>query len=190
MIYAAVSHVANQLNQFLKRSFDLKEDVVVVSSILEQDGSLAPNINNKLVVFLVNVEEENTASRPAGFTSADKRASTFPPVFLNLYVMVAGNFGGSNYAEGLKFLSNAVSFFQRQPVFDHQVTPDLDKRINKLTLDIENLNIQDLSSLWGMLSGKYQPSILYKVRMITFDSGDITGQIPSIRGRTHSVRPS
>lgn len=187
MIYAAVSHIANQLNQFLKRSFDLNEDVVVISNLVEQDGSLAPNINNKLVVFLVNVEKETVSSRQASFGSFDRSASAYPPVFLNLYIMVAGNFGGSNYAEGLKFLSNTVSFFQRQPLFDHQVTPELDRRINKLVLDIENLSFQDLSSLWGMLSGKYQPSILYKVRMIAFDSGDVLSQLSPIKGYLASV---
>ncbi len=187
MIYAAVSHIANQLNQFLKRSFELNEDVVVISNILEQDGTLAPNINNKLVVFLVNVEKETSSSRQANSGNFETSAATFPPVFLNLYVMIAANFNCSNYAEALKFLSNAVSYFQRQPWFDHQVTPDLDKRINKLTLEIENLNIQDLSSLWGILSGKYQPSIIYKVRMVSFDSGDIRGQLTPIKGYQSSL---
>jgi len=39
----------------------------------------------------------------------------------------------------------------------HQNTPDLDNRIDKLTMDIENLNIKDLSSMWTILSGKYLP---------------------------------
>lgn len=187
MIYAAVSHIASQLNQFLKRSFDLGEDVVVMSSLLEQDGTLAPNINNKLLVFLVNVEKETASSRQPSLSGFERSASTYPPVFLNLYVMVAANFGGSNYPEALKFLSNTVSFFQRQPVFDHQSTPELDKRIDKLALDIENLNVQDLSSLWGILSGKYLPSILYKVRMVTFDAGDIRGQLTPVKGYQGSV---
>jgi hypothetical protein len=181
MIYAAVSHVANQLNLFLKRSFDLNEDVVVMSNLLEQDGTLAPNMGNKLVVFLVNVEKETTSSRQAFSSGLEQAVSTYPPVHMNLYVMIASHFGASNYAEALKFLSNTVSFFQRQPIFDHQQTPDLDKRIDKLVLDIENLNIQDLSSLWGILSGKYLPSILYKVRMVSFDSGDIRNQLSPIR---------
>lgn len=187
MIHAAVSHIANQLNLFLKRSFDLNEDVVVMSNILEQDGTLAPNISNKLVVFLVNVEKETTSTRQANPSGFERSASTYPPVFLNLYVMIAGHFGASNYAEALKFLSNTVSFFQRQPVFDHQLTPDMDKRIDKLVLDIENLNIQDLSGLWGVLSGKYLPSILYKVRMVSFDSGDIRSQLSPIKGYQSSL---
>jgi hypothetical protein len=187
MIHGAVSHIASQLNLFLKRSFDLNEDVVVMSSILGQDGTLAPNINNKLVVFLVNVEKETTPAKHAGASGFDRSVSSYPPVFLNLYVMISAHFATSNYAESLKFLSNAISFFQRQPVFDHQLTPDLDKRIEKLVLDIENLNVQDLSSLWGILSGKYIPSILYKVRMVTFDSGDIKNQLSPIKGYEPSL---
>lgn len=187
MIHAAVSHIASQLNQFLKRSFDLSEDVVVMSNILEQDGTLAPNVNNKLVVFLVNVEKETATPRQTNFSSSEWSVSSYPPVFLNLYVMVAANFSGGNYPEALKFLSNAVSFFQRQPVFDHQTTPDMDKRVNKLILEIENLNFQDLSSLWGVLSGKYQPSILYKVRMVSFEAGDILSQLSPIKGYQASV---
>lgn len=188
MIYAAVSHVANQLNQFLRRTFELGEDVVVVSNLLEQDGALAPNISNKLVVFLVNVEQDTTSlGRPSGVASLASSTSKYPPVSLNLYVMIAANFGSGNYPEALKFLSNAVSFFQRQPFFDHHSTPDLDKRISKLALSIENLNIQDLGSLWGILSGKYLPSVLYKVRMVSFDSGDVLSQLSPITAHHPSV---
>ena len=41
MIDAAITHIAGELNQYLKRSFDLTEDLVVISNILEQDGSVA-----------------------------------------------------------------------------------------------------------------------------------------------------
>jgi len=188
MIHAAVSHIANQLNQFLKRSFDLIEDVVVMSNLSEPDGTPAANINNKLVVFLVNVEKDTTNARyHGGAGSFDLSSTSYPPVVLNLFVMVAANFSASNYPESLKFLSNAVSFFQRQPVFDHQQTPELDRRINKLVMEIENLSTQDLGSLWGILSGKYQPSILYKVRMISFEAGDVLSQVTPIKGPQASV---
>lgn len=188
MIHAAISHIANQLNFFLKRSFDLSEDVVLLSNITEQDGTLAPNTANKLLVFLVNAEKDTVPlSAPGAGKTLGGFAASYPPVVLNLYVMVAANFTGGNYPEALKFLSSAVSYFQRQPVFDHQVTPDIDRRIRKLALDIENLNLQDLSSLWGVLSGKYLPSILYKVRMVAFDSSDITGQLSPIKGHQSSV---
>ena len=86
-----------------------------------------------------------------------------------------------NYLEVLKFISNTISFFQRQPLFDHQNTPGLDKRIDQLTMNIENLTMRDLSTLWGVLSGKYLPSVLYKVRMVAFDSGDVITQAPTVK---------
>lgn len=187
MIHAAVSHLTHQLNQFLKRTFDLGEDVVLLSGLTEQDGTPAPNTSNKLVVFLVNVEKETTPARAGGGGGVLGAVASYPPIYLNLYVMIAASFSGGNYAEALKFLSNAVSFFQRQPVFDHQSTPELDRRISRLALDIENLNFQDLSSLWGALSGRYQPSILYKVRMVCFDAGDVLTRPSPIRGTEPSV---
>ncbi len=47
-------------------------------------------------------------------------------------------------------------------------------------LDIENLNIKDLSTLWSAITGKYLPSVIYKVRMVAFDSGDVRLRPPLI----------
>lgn len=169
--------------------FDLNEDVVALSNIVEQDGNVATNVTNKLVVFLVNIEKDSTPGNlpKRETTQSDKAVMGYPPVHLNLYLMFAAHFSGNNYSEALKFLSHTISFFQRNPVFDHQNTPDLDNRIAQLTLDIENLNIKDLSSMWTILSGKYLPSILYKVRMLTFAADDIKVQIPVSRAPQPSV---
>lgn len=189
MINAAVSHLASQLNQFLRRTFDLNEDIVVVSNLLEQDGSVAPHVNNKIVIFLTNIEKDTTPFRQSSSATGDdgRILMSTPPIYLNLYVMVAANFSGSNYSEALKFISNAIGFFQKQAVFDHSSTPDLDRRIEKLVLDIENLKIQDLSNLWGLLSGKYLPSVLYKVRMVALDAGDVVAQVPMVRDPQTSI---
>jgi hypothetical protein len=180
MIDVAINHISGQLNQYLRRTFDLNEDVVTVSNILEQDGALASHINNKLVVFLVNVEKDSVAGRIQPVAATNENVVSYPPLFLNLSLMIAAHFSNSNYPEALKFLSNAIGFFQRSPVFDHQNSPDLDKRIDKLILDIENLNIKDLSSLWSILSGKYLPSVMYKVRMVVYDSGDVLTRASTI----------
>ncbi len=182
MIDAAISQIAGQLNQYLKRTFDLNENIVVISNILEQDGTVASNVDNKLVMFLINVEKDTTPfrSQSSDTTGLDRSVISYPPIYLNLYVMVAGHFNGNNYPEALKFLSNTISFFQRHPVFDHNNTPELDSRIDKLVLDIENLNIKDLSTLWSAITGKYLPSIIYKVRMVAFDSEDVRFRTPLI----------
>lgn len=182
MIDAAISHIAGQLNQYLKSVFELSEDVVVISNILEQDGNVASHINNKLVVFLVNIERDTSPQRQSnGMPGGERAVVGFPPIYLNLYLMFAGHFSGKNYPEALKFVSNTIAFFQGHPVFDHHNSPDLDRRIDKLVLDIENLNLKDLGSLWGALSGKYLPSVLYKIRMVSVDAGDVKTQVPTLK---------
>lgn len=182
MIYAAIGHVTSQLNQHLKRSFGLNEDIVVVSNIIEQDGSLSVNVTNRIVACLINVEKDTAAGgrATAATHTSQPTCLTHPPVHINLYLLFAGNFNGKNYMEALKFLSNTISYFQRNPIFTSSNSPELDPRISKLALDIENLNIKDLSSLWSVLSGKYLPSVLYKIRMVTFDANEVTTRVPKL----------
>jgi len=179
MIDAAINHIASSTNKYLMRAFDLDEDVVVVSNILEQDGTVATHIDNKIVVSLINIEKDSfpLAQQNGSVSSTSRTPDTNLPVHFNLYLMFASYFSGSNYQEGLKFLSNTISYFQGQSVFDHQNSPDLDRKIDKLVLDIQNLSMDDLSNLWGILSGRYLPSVLYKVRMVSYNASAVKGQI-------------
>ena len=189
MIDAAINHIASELNQNLKRIFELNEDLVVVSSILEQDGTVAPHVNNKIVVSLVNIEKDSVPYRQQNVASFDGNLAVVnaQPAFFNLYLMFASCFSGSNYQEGLKFISHTIGFFQGQPVFDHSSTPSLDRKIDKLIMDIENLRMNDLSGLWQVLSGKYLPSVLYKVRMVAVDPGSVRKQTTVVSKPEQSV---
>lgn len=182
MISAALTHLANQLNQQFRINFQLAEDVAVVSNLVELDGSVTPNANNKLVITLVNIEKDTVPYRPgsAGRSLDDRLLQHNAPLYLNLYVMVSANFGAGNYAEALKYISQAVAFFQLKPVLDQRNSPGMDRRIERLVLDIENLPIPDLNNLWSLLGGRYLPSMFYKVRMITVDAGAVSGQLPFI----------
>ncbi|MDQ1811713.1 DUF4255 domain-containing protein [Massilia sp. CCM 9210] len=181
MIEAAIDHLAQHLNQFLRRSHKLADDIVVVSNIIGQDGAIAPHIANKVVICLTNIEKDTLPQQAFAPSPGAGRTPVFSrPLFLNLYVVVAANFSDKNYPEALRFISSAIAFFQRTPVFDHQVTPDLDERIERLLLDIENLKTHELSNLWTMLSGRYLPSVIYKVRMITVGGDDITHQVGTV----------
>ncbi len=190
MIFSAIEHIASQLNRFLKRTFELNEDIVLVSNLVESDGSEATHVHNKIVVFLVSLEKDTTPYQQNGIyrSESGQMVTANEPLFVNMFLMVAANFGGVNYPEALKFLSQAIQFFHKTPVFDHQNSPELDAGIEKLILTIENVKFHDLHSLWGVLNGKYLPSILYKVRMLTFD-GDEVEAFP-ISDVQVDVRPS
>jgi len=65
-------------------------------------------------------------------------------------------------------------------VLDHSNTPQLSPKIEKLTFEIVNLDMQSLNQLWGTIGGKYMPSILYKVRMLSFDQKYIKAELHSV----------
>jgi hypothetical protein len=168
---------------------------VVVTSLVDVNGGVPVNATNKLLIFLANIERETVVAtqsvRPAVVgNDKDAVAQTSAAVHLNLMLMFAANFGGSKYTEALKFISATIAFFQGRVRFDHHNSPDLDPRIERLVLDIENLKVAELANLWGILGGKYVPSVLYRMRMITIDSGQITHLVPRIaraRGNVEGV---
>lgn len=191
MIDLALGVVTSQLNQGLRRAFGVREDLAVLGNIVEQDGQVGTQVDNKLVVSLVNIERESAALRSASRgAGGPMRAAVLPAaVPLTLSVLFAANFSGGNYAEALKFISGTIGFFQSRPVLNHQNTPELDARIDRLALDIANLDITELSNLWGILSGRYVPSVLYRVRMVTVDLDQLSGQTHAITDPRASVSP-
>jgi hypothetical protein len=176
LIDVALGVVVGQLNQALRRSFAVREDLAVLANILEQDGRVGAQVENKIVVSLVNIERDTVAQREhrPGANPLARALSSPEPVHLVLSVMFAANFGGTNYTEALKLISGTIGFFQSRPVFDQRNTPELDRRIDRLALDIANLSVADLSNLWSILSGHYVPSVLYRMRMVSVDLGQIS----------------
>ncbi|MCX2863291.1 DUF4255 domain-containing protein [Paucibacter sp. PLA-PC-4] len=184
MIDAALGQLAGQLNEHLRRRFQVSEDLAVLSNLHEQNGALVPMVANKLVLFLAGIERDSVAHRSGNGQNlglAPGQLQMPAPVYLNLLVMCAANFSGASYPEALKFLSGAISFFQTRPVLDQHNTPGLDKRLDRLVLNIENLSSSEMHSLWGIHSGRYLPSVLYRVRMISVDGQHIDTREPLVR---------
>ena len=183
MIKEALSYISEDLNQALKRRLDLKEDKVQLSNLVNPDGSLAMLEDNKVVVTLIRAEEETVIKGNDWVRSNSGTTSKgYPPVHLNLFVLFTASFYQGNYSESLKFLSEVVGFFQSKSMFNRQNSPGLDPAIDKLIAELYKSNFQELSHIWGMMGAKYLPSVIYKVRMVTIDQGQVRDQAPSISG--------
>lgn len=182
MFAAAIGHLRAQLNEHLTRFDGSTEDVVILSNVQQTDGSVEPEVENKLAMFVTNFQRD---ALPVGKrnaqTSMARLTEKRPPVHFNIYMMIAACHSGKRYAQGLKLLSAAVAFFQSTPVFDHHTSPGLDPGIDRLILDIENLDTQSLGTLWGVLGGTYLPSVLYRLRLVTVDAGAVVAEVPVIR---------
>lgn len=167
MIHELIPMVAEELNDYLDSKFDTSEDPVIMSNLVNQDGSLAINDENKIVVSLVNVERDGSNQMYGGGFSKGEM-----PLHINLYVMFASYF--SNYAESLKFLSGVIGFFQANPNFICEG--------NTVKAELYNPDFKEISNLWTATGAKYLPAIIMKFRTLNMDEQEITDELPPIGG--------
>lgn len=172
MIDVAFKFISSELNQYLNNKLSLdvaSKDPVVLGNISKLSEAAANNdLEEKVILTLVNLEEERMLRNPEKFTRVEDRLEQRnPKIFLNLYCLFAVN--KSKYSEALKYLSFVIQFFQHRSVFNHITDPLLDDKIEKLLLELYTINFEQTNHLWGTMGGKYYPSALYKMRLITID---------------------
>jgi hypothetical protein len=170
MINSVLSFVEKSLNEYIRMRFDLNEDKVIIGNLTTQEGTLAIKDQNKIVLSLVNIQEERMLKGSGKvFSKGSMGESGFsnPPIHLNLYLLFTSYFEQQLFNEGLKFLSLVIGFFQAQNVFNSVDFTEFSFDIEKLVFELENLSFQEQNNLWGSLGCKYIPSVLYKVRMIS-----------------------
>ena len=161
MINEGLEFIATTLNNYLKTTLQLSEDKAIVSNLINADGSVPIDINDKMVICLVNIDQgSNTAN--VGFsktTQTDKQSLN-----MSLEILFAANF--NNYSESLKLISVLLSFFQSNPVFQKNNYPNLPKNVDRLELELINLSPEDTNYIWSTLGAKYRPSLIYKIKVV------------------------
>lgn len=184
VIQTTLELVRQKLNEFFRNADPKEEDWVILSNIVDNEGRPYEQAKDKVVMFLANIQHETTIStyNRATPVTGDKYAIVPPPLYIDLFVLFFANFYDKNYAEGLGMISRTISFFQQNPWFTHNNLPGLDPIIDKLTFEMTNLDMIDLSYLIGLTGTKYLPSAFYKIRMIPFDSEVVQGQVPAAQG--------
>jgi len=162
---------------------------VILTSLVDHDGSLNPLARDSVVMTVYNVTREAFASSynptpqngvPAAGNNALYVVNT--PIYIDLYIMFMANFYGKSYPEGLSALSRIISFFQQTPVFTQQNAENLAPEIPQLTMDLENLSPIDVNYVMSMLGTKYLPSAFYKLRMIPFASSAMIARGYAVTG--------
>jgi hypothetical protein len=195
MIFEALELLRAELSVYLK---ELCNDGTVNVRL----GNVSSGMEEELLLSLVNVEEETTLRN----TSAYQRnpAGGFdivnPPVFLNLFVLVAAYSSktGSSYDTALRRLSWVVQCFQRKPTFTAANTPAADTFSTdisslRISLDLYSLSFEKASQLWSTLGDQQVPCVLYKVRLVEERAeGQVSYGPPilSIRQLPHVDSPS
>jgi hypothetical protein len=175
MISKALQFSKDILDQFLKNRFGLDESKVLLNNLIDSDGSI-PSINkNKVVMSLINVEKETNKQ----FYGRNKKIANGnyseiqPYERYNLDMLVSSNF--DDYSETLKFLNASILFFQIHPAVDSSSFSGIPKGLHKLEFDIEKISYHQMHSLWTAMGAKYQPSVIYKIRLVTIQGNETDG---------------
>jgi len=174
MIYESLACITEELNEYFRIRLKIPEEKVLLSSIVNPDGTIALPGENKIALTLVNIEKEPSANK-TGLTNS-------PGVSLTLQVMFVVYFSSNNYSEGLKFLSLIISFMQQKPVFTRANSPALHESIEKLSVELETHGLERMNNLWAMVGAKYMPSVLYRVRLLTYNAEVSREYRPVIKG--------
>jgi len=179
MIDKALKFIVGEIDNYIKTKVSLPSGAkIVLDNIAKlQDNSGGGGSANKIILSLVNVEEDRLSKNPDNYYKTDDNKVIYKnsPVYLNLYCLFAYNHSENdselinNYEEALKYISYVVQFFQHRNVFTPLNSPSLDPGIEKLLMELTTLGFEQLNHLWAVLGGKYLPSVLYKMRLVVID---------------------
>ncbi len=186
MIHNVLLGLTKDLNIFLQRKMGSQENVVVLSELMNLDGTVAVTTENCIICSLLNIEQDRTGIN-ANFGSDNVVQNR--PLNLNLYILFSAFYAPANYLEALKALSFTLLFFQGKQTYTPANTPNLDANIHKLVVDLVNIDLKDLSNFWTVLGAKHLPSVFYRVRMLSLSADVILDEISDIRTLDTSARP-
>ena len=174
MIADAVGFLRNRLNTTLPRdaSGGSAEDLFVYVGTSKEDS--VSFTSNAVSILLVRIEEETALRSPDRYAqvSADgARKKVEPEIRLNVFILFVARFP-DDYGLSLQQLSRVVRYFQNHRVFTRENSPELNENIPQLVLELVTPSFSEQNEIWGALRVSYQPSALYKVKMVVFPDED------------------
>jgi hypothetical protein len=178
MIFESLQLIAGELNKFLNYLSGQNDDLVMLGNIAQLESHLPGNIDgsallNKVVVTLINVEEEKTLKNTRNYKiTANETIYKNPPLHLNLYILISST--STVYDNALIYLSRVIKFFQGQNVFTPKNSPLSSQPGSilddfKLIVDMYSPTFEEANFLWSTLGGKQLPSLIYKIRLVTVE---------------------
>ncbi|MCU0375351.1 MAG: DUF4255 domain-containing protein [Chitinophagaceae bacterium] len=172
MIDKAFRFLEGEVNAYFDARFEPATEKWVamgnIAKLADNDAnsnSSSSDAGSRAMFGLVNIEEDRIAKNPDPVVRTN--AGIFyqnPRIFLNLYMLFVATH--SSYSTSLLTISTIIQFFQGNRAFDVATHPGLDAGIERLTIDLYTLNFEQVNHLWGILGGKYQPSVMYKLKVI------------------------
>lgn len=180
MIYEALQILSEQLDNYLTTSG--LNNLVVLENIamIETTSENSDKLTNKVVLTLLNLEEETTLKNLPNYTVINKSTTEYrnPPIHLNLFLLISGNC--NTYVNSLRCISKTIEFFQGKKIFTaentiYETKEDFEALNNfKLITELYTPTFEELNYVWGTLGGRQLPSVIYKIQLVEIDRKELT----------------
>ncbi len=177
--------------------------------ILENIGNLEGENNNelieKIIISLVNIEEESTLKNSNYFlrNSSGNGEYVDPPVHVNLYFLFSATYDVGTidaYEIALHRISLIIQFFQAKKLFNVANSPfstiasaassSLSEEVKnqlQITMELYTLTFEQINHLWGSLGGRQVPFVMYKARLVAIQDR-ISHEAPLIEQVINDIR--
>lgn len=132
---------------------------------------VATELENRIVLTLVNIEEERALKNGKSFAGVGSSDVAYRnrPIHLNLFLLFTANY--KNYGTSLRRLSQVLTFFQGKQKFTLANSPGALPQPPiaefSLTMDLMSPTFEQVNHLWGFLGAKQGVSALYRGRLVT-----------------------
>jgi len=152
------------------------ENELPVRFLANQETDVVKFTRDKITLLLINIEQENilrAANPHVRITQDGVQQAIHPDIRLNLYILFVAQY--NEYRTSLSRISRVIEFFQRHRVFNHDNSPTLSDKLEQLVVELVTLPFAEQNEIWSALRTAYQPSVLYKIKMIVFRDEDLIG---------------
>lgn len=181
MIFDAMKLIQAALQQYiLEVEQSANQDIVILDNIaLAEDlGGNREDLNERVVMSLVNLQEEGTLKNESYHRLENGRTVyRNPPTQLNLFILFSVFHRGSSvnpekYGDSLKRLSRVIEFFQWKKELSFTTTPGPNNISHDVQIfpDLYSLTFEQVNYLWGSLGGKQVPFVLYRFRIVALEA--------------------
>lgn len=179
MIVEALNVIVELINVYISPSST--DDPLLLTNISKyNDGNeFSAALNDKLILSIVNIEEDRIAKSPENYTKENSMVHYKNPATpINLTVLFAATH--TDYQQAILLIEKVIRFFQIKHAFTPGNTPELrtvnevnNINIEKIIFDWVNLNLEQVNQLWTSLGGHYMPSVVMKMRMFSIDEHQV-----------------
>lgn len=179
----------------LSKLIDPAQTVIDISNIATlNDGDEFLVSKTPIILSIVNIEEDKTLKNQSVYLKNSNDQTNIskykhPTQHLIISILFSSyNKDLSKYLDGIDKLKNIINYFQQNNSFyckndDSELIEyntflsksELEKQnYSKITFEFISLSMEQLNQMWSYLGSKYMPSVLFKMRLYSVQSTNIT----------------